>query len=46
LNDNGATPNELARVDQYTLCDLPQHELASPSVRMESDEVRSAMSER
>ena len=34
LHDNGVALAELALVDQHTLRDLPQHELASFASRM------------
>jgi hypothetical protein len=34
LHDNGVTFNELALVDQHSVRDLPQHELASFASRM------------
>ena len=34
LHDNGVALQELALVDQHTLRDLPQHELASLASRM------------
>ena len=34
LHDDGVALDELALVDQHTLCDLPQHQLASLASRM------------